>query len=145
MANTNDTACDRTNHTSNSTPVTITNHFELFTALVGSPDEHQYKFPWDDSLLEAIDGYLQREMSSNTRAIEAMALIFVDASTSFFGQDFSLNQDEPYYCEETRALMSHIATLAGQIKDNNEIRATLSIEISRRQRAVVELRGNRHA
>lgn len=145
MANTDDnTLCDRTKKRS-STPVPINNHFELFTALVGTPDEHHYRFPWDDSLLEAIDSYLKREISSNTQAIEAMARIFVDASTSFFGQDFSLNQDEPYYCEETRALMSHIATLAGQIKDNSEIRATLSIELSRRQNAEVQLRGDRHA
>ena len=134
MAKTNDTACDRTNHTSNSRPVTITNHFELFTALVGTPDEHQYKFPWDDNLLEAIDSYLKRQIFSNARAIRAIGQTFVEASVGYYRDDYSANQDEVFLCKETRDLMSLITDLAGQIEDNSEIRATLSIEVQRRQR-----------
>ena len=134
MANTDDnTPCDRTKQR-NSRPVTITNHFELFTALVGTPDEHQYKFPWDDNLLEAIDSYLKRQIFSNARAIRAIGQTFVEASVGYYRDDYSANQDEVFLCKETRDLMSHITDLAGQIEDNSEIRATLSIEVQRRQR-----------
>ena len=58
--------------------------------------------------------------------------VFVEASVGYYLEDCTANQDEAFICEDTRALMSHVAALAGQIKDHREIRQTLSIEVQRR-------------
>lgn len=110
----------------------IKNHFELFTALVGTPDDHRYKFPCDSNVLHAIDNYLDRQIYSNALAIEAIGQIFREASIGYYGVEGD-NNDEAFLVMETRALMGHMSILAGQIKDNREIRQTLSVELQHRQ------------
>lgn len=115
------------------TRISITNHSELFTALVGEPEHHEYHFPWDIDLLTAIDRYLNRQIYENASAIAAIGQVFVAASDGYYGGDCSLNQDEVLLCAKTRDLMKHVATLARQITDDREIRDAFSIELQRRQ------------